>query len=79
MCAAMYAVAAERAHVSDLALIDRIGNGRPCATRAAASDAMLGFVEALGRRLARGRALADEITADVVPVPLEGDSKQLSL
>jgi hypothetical protein len=34
-----------------------------------------GFVEALGRRLARGRALADEITADVVPVPPEGDSK----
>jgi hypothetical protein len=24
-----------------------------------------GFVEALGRRLARGRTLADEITADV--------------
>lgn len=38
-----------------------------------------GFVEALGRRLARGRTLSDEITAEVVPAPSEGDPKQSSL
>jgi hypothetical protein len=32
-----------------------------------------GFVEALGRRLARGRKLADEITRDVEPVAPKND------
>jgi hypothetical protein len=33
-----------------------------------------GFVEALGRRLARGRTLADEVSRDVDPSATEGET-----
>ena len=33
-----------------------------------------GFVEALGRRLARGRTLADEVSRDVNPSATENDA-----
>jgi predicted transcriptional regulator len=36
-----------------------------------------GFVEALGRRLARGRKLADEITADIAPDGSDAPSESL--
>jgi predicted transcriptional regulator len=36
-----------------------------------------GFVEALGRRLAKGRTLADEITADIGPAESDGGSEPL--
>jgi hypothetical protein len=34
-----------------------------------------GFVEALGRRLARGRKLADEVSRDVAAVAPESDGE----
>jgi len=36
-----------------------------------------GFVEALGRRVAKGRTLADEIAADIVPAEADGGSEPL--
>jgi predicted transcriptional regulator len=36
-----------------------------------------GFVEALGRRVAKGRTLADEIAADIGPAESDGDSEPL--
>jgi predicted transcriptional regulator len=36
-----------------------------------------GFVEALGRRVAKGRTLADEIAADIAPAELDGGSEPL--
>jgi len=36
-----------------------------------------GFVEALGRRVAKGRTLADEITADIGPTESDGGSEPL--
>lgn len=36
-----------------------------------------GFVEALGRRVAKGRTLADEITADIAPAESDGGSDPL--
>ncbi len=35
-----------------------------------------GFIEALGRRLARGRRLSDEIRREVDPTPTENDTGQ---
>jgi predicted transcriptional regulator len=36
-----------------------------------------GFVEALGRRVAKGRTLADEISADIGPAESDGGSEPL--
>src|ERR1700680_1035498 len=36
-----------------------------------------GFVEALGRRVAKGRTLADEIAADIGPAEADGGSEPL--
>jgi predicted transcriptional regulator len=36
-----------------------------------------GFVEALGRRVAKGRTLADEIAADIAPAESDGGSEPL--
>jgi len=36
-----------------------------------------GFVEALGRRVAKGRTLADEIAADIGPAEWDGGSEPL--
>ena len=36
-----------------------------------------GFVEALGRRVAKGRTLADEIAADIRPAEADGGSEPL--
>jgi hypothetical protein len=36
-----------------------------------------GFVEALGRRVAKGRTLADEIAADIAPAEADGGSEPL--
>src|ERR1700676_267100 len=36
-----------------------------------------GFVEALGRRVAKGRTLADEIAADIAPAESDGSSEPL--
>jgi hypothetical protein len=36
-----------------------------------------GFVEALGRRVAKGRTLADEIVADIGPAESDGGSEPL--
>ncbi|HTE83464.1 MAG TPA: CopG family transcriptional regulator [Dehalococcoidia bacterium] len=36
-----------------------------------------GFVEALGRRVAKGRTLADEIAADIAPAEADGGSETL--
>ncbi|MGH7073620.1 MAG: CopG family transcriptional regulator [Stellaceae bacterium] len=41
------------------------------AAQAKGRERYQGFVEALGRRLAKGRSLADEVTAEIIPTQAE--------
>ena len=47
------------------------------AAQAKGKERYEGFVEALGRRVAKGRTLADEIAADIGPAEADGGSEPL--